>query len=81
MHTTYVRSCTTKSLRERWGDQMSEILNSLIAASIIAVVGFLWKIGHELTKLRIVISNLEEDIREIRKDIDSIEEDIDELEK
>ena len=58
-----------------------EILNSLIATAVVAVVGLLWKIGHELTKLRIVISNLEEDIREIRKDIDNIEEDIDEQEK
>ena len=60
---------------------MSEIINSLIAASAAAVVGLLWKIGHELTKLRIIISNLKEDIREIKKDIDNIEEDIDELEK
>ena len=58
-----------------------EILNSLVATAVVAAVGLLWKIGHELTKLRIIISNLEEDIREIRKDIDNIEEDIDELEK
>tara|TARA_B100000287_G_scaffold367507_1_gene363301 strand:+ start:1072 stop:1251 length:180 start_codon:yes stop_codon:yes gene_type:complete len=58
-----------------------EILNSLVAAAIVAGVGLLWKIGHELTKLRVIISNLEEDIKEIRKDIDDIEEDIDGLEK
>lgn len=48
--------------------------------AIVGAVGLLWKIGNELTKLRVVIQNLEEDIREIRKDIDEIEEDIDKFE-
>jgi len=56
---------------------METVINSLMVPGIIAAVGLLWKIGNELTKLRIVIQNLEQDIREIRKDIDEIEEDID----
>ncbi len=59
---------------------MTEILNTIIPAGIAGVVGLLWKIGNELTKLRIVISNLEEDIREIRKEIRDIEQDIEKLE-
>ena len=59
---------------------MNEILNTIIPAGIVGVVGLLWKIGNELTKLRIVISNLEEDIREIRKEIRDIEQDIEKLE-
>jgi len=58
---------------------MIEVLNSIVAASVIGGVGMLWKIGNELTKLRVIISNLETDIKEIRKDIDDIEEDIDDM--
>ena len=58
-----------------------EILNALIVPTIMAATGLLWNIGNELTKLRIIISNLQEDVKEIRKDIDNIEEDIDDLEK
>jgi hypothetical protein len=57
-----------------------EILNSLIAPAIIASVVLLWKIGHELAKLRVIITHMEQDIRDIRTDIDGIEEDIDGLE-
>ena len=59
---------------------MEELLDKLIPAALIAATGLLWKIGHELTKLRVVIENIKTDIKEIRSDIDNIEEDIDKLE-
>ena len=71
---------STDSIHIKRGSQMETILNSLLVPAIIGAVGLLWKIGNELTKLRVVIQNLEEDIREIRKDIDEIEEDIDKFE-
>ncbi len=58
---------------------MTELIDKLVAAAVIAGVGMLWKIGHELARLRIIISNMKQDITEIRGDIDEIEDDIDEL--
>ena len=58
---------------------MIEVLNSIVAAAVVGGVAMLWKIGIELTRLRVIISNLESYIKEIRRDIDDIEEDIDEM--
>jgi archaellum component FlaC len=57
-----------------------ELLDNLIVPAIIAGTALLWKIGNELAKLRVVITNLEQDIREIRRDIAQIEDEIEELE-
>ena len=59
--------------------EFAELLDKVVAAAVIAGVGMLWKIGHELTKLRIIISNMKQDIAEMKDDIDEIEDDIDEL--
>jgi len=53
-----------------------EIFEGLIAPAIIAGTAMLWKIGSELTKLRVVITNLEQDIREIKCDIDELEDEM-----
>jgi predicted nucleic acid-binding Zn-ribbon protein len=59
---------------------VTEIINTIVPAGIVGAVGLLWKIGNELTKLRIIISSLEEDIRDLRHNIRDIEDDIDKLE-
>jgi hypothetical protein len=57
-----------------------EFLDNLVVPAILAATALLWKIGNELAKLRVVITHLEQDIREIRRDIDEIEDEIEELE-